>query len=104
MTTPGSKPSPQSLDGLLGLIESDLNGDILRSHGEDAEALGAILMYFQQMADSIGETFGSEPMDEARIIGKSTTAVCIAKPESTLGLIFSSRARISEILPLVLET
>lgn len=90
-------------NGLIGYIECDQTGEIIKSEGEDIEALGSVLVYFQQMADLIGVSFGFEPMEEARVIGRSTTTVCLAKTDSTLGVIFNSRAKIDEILPVVLE-
>ncbi|WOO39527.1 hypothetical protein [Rubellicoccus peritrichatus] len=95
--------SSQASNGLIGYIECDQTGEILKSEGDDIEALGSVLIYFQQIADLIGESLGFEPMEEARIIGRSTTTVCLAKNDSTLGVIFNSRAKIEEILPVVVE-
>lgn len=102
-----SKSAPMSVsagesqfDGLLSLVECDSRGTILQAEGDNAETLGNVLLYFKQMADLIGEAFGLEELEEARLVGKSVTAVCLPRDEEVLlGALFENKARIDAVLP-----
>ncbi|MEO0795832.1 MAG: hypothetical protein AAFX93_11745 [Verrucomicrobiota bacterium] len=89
--------------GLLGMIECDEAGNILHSEGDDAEALGQVLVFMHQISDLIGESFGLDGLEEGHFIGKHMTAVCVPRGGSDLGVLFESKANISEILPSILE-
>ena len=56
------------------------------------------LLYFQQIAVLIGESFGLEHFHEAQIQGKSLTVVCIPVNNEVVGVILNSRARVNEIV------
>ena len=89
--------------GLLGVIECDESGTVLQAEGENAEALGQVLVFIHQIADLIGESFGLDGLEEGHVIGKSMTAVCVPRGGSDLGALFDNKAKISEILPSLLE-
>ncbi len=95
--------TPQ-FSGVLGLIECDEAGNILHADGDDPEALGQVLVFVHQLADLIGESFGLDGLEEAHIIGKSMTAVCVPRGGSDLGVMFDSKADISQTLPQLLDS
>lgn len=89
--------------GVLGLIECDETGAVLHAEGDDAEALGQVLVFVHQVADLIGESFGLDGLEEGHIIGKSMTAVCVPRGGSDLGVLFDNKAKITELLPRLLN-
>lgn len=89
--------------GLLGLIECDESGTVLHADGDEVEALGQVLVFIHQISDLIGESFGLDGLEEGHVIGKSMTAVCVPRGGSDLGVLFDNKAKISNVLPELLE-
>ena len=86
------------VDGVLGYLEINSTGEVIRTSGDEADALGSVIGYFQQMAGVIGDSLGFDPLDEAYIFGKTTTSICLPRDESTYGIICSSRAKLPDVL------
>ena len=86
--------------GLLALIDCDADGEVLQQEGENTETLASILLYTKQMAELIGASLGLEAVEEARIMSKSVTAVCIPREDGAYrGALFEARAKIDAVLP-----
>ncbi|MEM9226606.1 MAG: hypothetical protein AAGA45_01445 [Verrucomicrobiota bacterium] len=98
-----TKPLGNLPDEVLGYIEIDTAGEIVSSYGDESDALSTVIPYFHQVADVMGESMGFDAFQEGLILGKSITAICLPKTDSTLGIICQSRANYSEVLTKVLE-
>ena len=60
--------------------------------------LANVIVYFQQIAVLIGESFCLEQFHEAQIQGKSLTVVCIPINGEVVGVILNSSARVNEVV------
>jgi hypothetical protein len=87
-----------NFSGLLSLVECDTSGNILQTEGEDAETLVSVLLYFEQMAEKMGDALGFDALTEGRLIGKNVTAICLPRTGSTLGALVDSRAKIEPLI------
>jgi hypothetical protein len=83
---------------VIGYVRCSEAGDVIEQEGNEVDALANVIVYFQQIAVLIGESFGLEHFHEAQIQGKSLTVVCIPVETDVIGVILSSRARVNEIV------
>lgn len=86
---------------VLGYVQCSESGDVIVQEGNEVDVLANVLVYFQQVAGLIGESFGLEDFQEAQIQGKSLTVLCLPHQGGAVGVILNSRARINETLGLV---
>jgi hypothetical protein len=86
---------------VLGYVLCSESGDVVAQEGSEVDVLANVLVYFQQVAGLIGESFGLEDFQEAQIQGKSLTVVCLPHKAGAVGLILSSRTRLNETVSLV---
>lgn len=89
------------IPNVLGFVQCSDSGDIIEQKGDEAEVLANVLIYFQQVAGLIGESFGLEDFQEAQIQGKSLTVVCMPHEGGAIGVLLSSRTRMNETVQLV---
>lgn len=86
---------------VLGYVLCSEAGDVLAQEGDEVDILANVLVYFQQVAGLIGESFGLEDFQEAQIQGKSLTVICLPYRGGAVGVILNSRSRINEAVALV---
>jgi hypothetical protein len=86
---------------VLGYVQCSDSGDVIVQEGNEVDVLANVLVYFQQVAGLIGESFGLEDFQEAQIQGKSLTVVCLPHQGGAVGVILNSRARINETVTLI---
>lgn len=86
---------------VIGYVQCSESGDILVQEGNEVDVLANVLIYFQQVAGLIGESFGLEDFQEAQIQGKSLTVICIPHEGGSIGVILSSRTRINETVTMI---
>jgi hypothetical protein len=91
------------LPGVIGCASCNVNGTTDESFGDEAEVLSNVLIYFQQMADLIGESCGLESLTEAHLMGQSLTAVCLPRGDNTLGVLFGPKAKPAQVIPLIVS-
>lgn len=95
-------PKPVTIEELaatpnvMGVVRASASGDLLEHTGNEAEVFGNVLVYFQQMASLIGESFGLEDLHEADIQSKSVSAVCLPFGDHTIGALLNARAKSSD--------
>ncbi len=65
---------------------------------EIAERFGEVLIYFNQITELIGETFGLEKLDEIHIVCDELTAVCMPGRKETVGILFDKDTNPNEFL------
>lgn len=83
---------------VLGYVQCSEAGDIIAQEGSGVEELANVLVYFQQVAALIGESFGLEDFQEAQIQGKSLSVMCLPHQGGAVGVVMSSRSRIGEVI------
>ena len=83
---------------VIGYVRCSEAGDVIEQEGNEVDVLANVIVYFQQIAVLIGESFGLEHFHEAQIQGKSLTVVCIPVNNEVVGVILNSRARVNEIV------
>jgi hypothetical protein len=81
---------------VLGYVQCSESGDVIVQEGNEVDVLANVLVYFQQVAGLIGESFGLEDFQEAQVQGKSLTVICVPHQGGAVGVILNSRARINE--------
>jgi hypothetical protein len=86
---------------VLGFVQCSESGDIVVQEGNEVDVLANVLIYFQQVAGLIGESFGLEDFQEAQIQGKTLTVICLPHEGGAVGVILNSRSRINETVVLV---
>lgn len=86
---------------VIGYVQCSESGDVVVQEGNEVDVLANVLVYFQQVAGLIGESFGLEDFQEAQIQGKSLTVVCLPHEGGSVGVILNSRARINETVTLI---
>jgi hypothetical protein len=86
---------------VIGYVQCSESGDILVQEGNEVDVLANVLIYFQQVAGLIGESFGLEDFQEAQIQGKSLTVICIPHEGGSIGVILNSRTRINETVAMI---
>ncbi len=86
---------------VLGYVQCSESGDVIVQEGNEVDVLANVLVYFQQVASLIGESFGLEDFQEAQIQGRSLTVICVPHQGGAVGVILNSRARINETVSLV---
>jgi hypothetical protein len=86
---------------VLGYVQCSESGDVIVQEGNEVDVLANVLVYFQQVAALIGESFGLEDFQEAQIQGRSLTVICVPHQGGAVGVILNSRARINETVSLV---
>lgn len=99
----GGTSFEEAFPGLISLVECDESGQIVEAEGDDAEVMGQMMLYYQQMANLIGESFGLGPLEQGRLHSKQLTAVCVPQESGTLGALFDSKAPIDDLLPAILH-
>lgn len=82
---------------VIGYVMCSDSGDVVEQAGEEVAMLSTVLVYFQQVAGLIGESFGLEDLQEAQIQSKSLTVLCVPHSGGSFGVILSSRAKINEV-------
>ena len=103
-TTAMNNPTVQQImqaPNVLGYVQCSDSGDVIVQEGNEVDVLANVLVYFQQVAGLIGESFGLEDFQEAQIQGKSLTVVCLPHQGGAVGVILNSRARINETVAAV---
>lgn len=86
---------------VLGYVQCSESGDVIVQEGNEVDVLANVLVYFQQVAALIGESFGLEDFQEAQIQGKSLTVVCMPHQGGAVGVILNSRTRLNETVATV---
>lgn len=86
---------------VLGYVQCSEAGDVIVQEGNEVDVLANVLVYFQQVAQLIGESFGLEDFQEAQVQGKSLTVVCLPHQGGAVGVILNSRARLNETVAFV---
>ncbi len=86
---------------VLGFVQCSESGDVVVQEGNEVDVLANVLIYFQQVAGLIGESFGLEDFQEAQIQGKALTVICLPHEGGAVGVILNSRTRIHETVVLV---
>lgn len=86
---------------VLGFVQCSDAGDVIVQEGNEVDVLANVLVYFQQVATLIGDSFGLEDFQEAQIQGKSLTVICLPHKGGAVGVILNSRARVNETVALV---
>jgi hypothetical protein len=86
---------------VLGYVQCSESGDVIVQEGREVDVLANVLIYFQQVAGLIGESFGLEDFQEAQIQGKSLTVVCLPHAGGAVGVILNSRTRMNETVAMV---
>lgn len=90
-------------EGLIAVVSTDNSGEIVHAEGDDAEILGGVIAYLGEIASLLGGSFGLDEMEEAQLLGKNTTAVCVNRGDGYAGLLFEGKTKAKTIVPLVLE-
>lgn len=90
-------------EGLIALVSTDDNGELVHTEGEDAEILGGVVAYLGEIASLLGNSFGLDEMEEAQLLGKNTSAVCVNRGDRYVGFLFEGKTKAKTIVPLVLE-
>ncbi len=65
---------------------------------DHAEQLGDILIYFNEIAELVGSTFGLKKPDEIHMVCDDLTAVCLPGTKETVGILFDKNTRPNEFL------
>jgi len=86
---------------VLGYVLCSESGDIIEQEGGEVAVLATVLVYFQQVAGLIGESFGLEDLQEAQIQSKALTVLCVPHNGGAFGVILSSRIKINEAIAVV---
>ena len=86
------------IPGIVGFAVLDEAGEVSLSSGEEAEGLETVAPYLTHMANLIGEPFGFDVVEEAHLVGKHTTAVCVPHDEEIIALLCESKAKIPSIV------
>jgi hypothetical protein len=86
---------------VLGYVQCSESGDVIVQEGNEVDALANVLVYLQQVAALIGESFGLEGFQEVHIQSKALTVVCLPHDGGAAGVILNSRTRINETVTLV---
>lgn len=86
---------------VIGYVMCSDSGDIIEQEGNEVAVLANVLVYFQQVAGLIGESFGLEDFQEAQIQSKSLTVLCVPHKGGAFGVILSSRTKINEVVAVV---
>lgn len=86
---------------VLGFVQCSESGDVVVQEGNEVDVLANVLIYFQQVAGLIGESFGLEDFQEAQIQGKALTVICLPHEGGAVGVILNSRTRINETVVLI---
>lgn len=81
---------------VVGFVQCSESGDVIAQEGNEVDLLANVLIYFQQVAGLIGESFGLEDFQEAQIQGKALTVVCIPHQGGSVGVILNARTRVNE--------
>lgn len=84
------------IPNVVGYLRCTEAGDIIDQQGTDAEALSGVIVYFQQIANLIGDSFGLENLQEAQIQAKSLNVICLSDNTDLIGVILNTRARLNE--------
>jgi hypothetical protein len=105
-TTMTNTPIQQIMQApsVLGYVQCSESGDVIVQEGTEVEVLANVLVYFQQVAALIGESFGLEDFQEAQIQGKSLTVICLPHRGGAVGVILNSRTRINETVAMVRQS
>lgn len=91
------------LEGVVAVVTCDATGDILHAEGNDAEILGGIASFISEMAALIGGSFGLDTLEEGQLLGRNTTAVCLQRGETVVGILFEGRNRSKSAVPRILD-
>ena len=95
--------SDTEFPGLLALIDCDESGEVVQAEGDNTDTLASILLYTKQMGELIGASLGLETVEEARVMSKSVTAVCVPREDGSFrGALFEARAKIDAVLPKII--
>lgn len=86
---------------VIGFVQCSESGDVIVQEGNEVDVLANVLVYFQQVAALIGESFGLEDFQEAQIQGRSLTVICLPYQGGAVGVILNSRNRLNETVSLV---
>ncbi|MEY4490124.1 MAG: hypothetical protein RIQ79_2632 [Verrucomicrobiota bacterium] len=86
---------------VLGYVLCSEAGDVVEQEGSEVSVLATVMVYFQQVAGLIGDSFGLEEFQEAQIQSKSLTVLCIPHKAGSFGVILSSRTKINEVTAIV---
>jgi len=88
---------------VIGFVQCSEEGDIIAQEGNDVDVLSTVLVYFQQIANLIGDSFGLENYQEAQIQGQSLTVITSPYGEGVVGIIVNSKLKINEVARMLRE-
>ncbi|MDP0499071.1 MAG: hypothetical protein Q7P63_03135 [Verrucomicrobiota bacterium JB022] len=91
--------SLESLPGLEGYVHCGPAGEIQHVDGrEEAELLGLVMPYLQQVTQLIGGSIGLEGLYEIQAGSPDFRTVVVPLKDGMLGLLLNPRSRTEEIL------
>lgn len=95
-----NKPEGQVLShpDIKGWVVISNDGSQNAASDKFAEQLGDVLIYFNEVSDQIGETFGLDKIDEIHIVCEEHTAICMTGRHETIGVIFDKDTRPNQFL------
>lgn len=89
----------ESIPGLEGYVHCGPTGDIQHVDGrEEAELLGLIVPYLQQVTQLIGGSIGLEGLYEIQATSPDFRTVVLPVKEGILGLLLNSRTRTDDVV------
>lgn len=86
------------IDQVLSYVHCSEEGEILAHEGNEVEILAEALTYFHQMAGLIGESFGLEGFEEARVQGKSISILTRPCEDGLLGVVVNTKGRLAAVI------
>lgn len=89
------------IPSVIGYVHCSEAGDVVAQAGNEVDLLANVLVYFQQVAGLIGDSFGLEDFQEAQIQGKQLTVLTLPHQGGAVGVILNSRTRVNETALLV---
>ena len=78
-------------------IHFDNHGELLEGHGDITEEIQDSFAFLTEMGRLVGSSFGLEPLEEIRLIGKEARGLCLMNDESCVSLIGTSKANLASI-------
>lgn len=86
------------VSGVVAYTVLNEEGEVALTSGVEAEGLETVAPYLTHMANLIGEPFGFDEVEEAQIIGKNMTAVCVLQTDGLIAMLCESKAKIASIV------
>lgn len=99
MIQPSLQETLESIPGLEGYVHCGPAGDLLKVDGrEEAELLGMVLPYLQQVTQLIGASIGLDGLYEIQASTRDFRAVIVPIKDGMIGLLVNARTRPDDVL------